>query len=349
MRFFLFVTLFISHFSISQSPLFNYWHFQSDTVDISQFSIDSTNQDNFIWQIGQSHKPFFGNTNILVTDTIQMYNGPIDAAINMQLTEGGQGAGYIVEFEHKMDTDTNHAGGFFEINIDNDSLHYINSNNDTISTYWLKLIFNNESTSTEQYVFGTNFITENNGSINTTYNSINTIFHNGEENTYYLSHGYTDTLFNNTTGFTGIYDEYKTFFLDFMFAAGGVKTQDLNDTLNFRFRFVADDISSIKNGWAIRNIKTGYSVHPTGSIDENNLSTEIIVFPNPTYSQFNFKLETNEAVTIEIYNVIGKKNDSFQKASSDTVIDLTNYAKGIYYINYVSKNEIIGHSKVVKL
>ena len=61
-----------------------------------------------------------------------------------------------------------------------------------------------------------------------------------------------------------------------MFAEGGVKTQDMNDTLNFRFHFVSDATSSNKNGWAIRNIKTGYSVHPTGSVDENKLKRKKI-------------------------------------------------------------------------
>jgi len=345
------ISILLSITSFSQSPLFWYWDFQSDTVTTSQFSIDSTNQDNFICQIGESHKPFFGNTIVLVTDTLQMYNGPIDASVNMELTQGGQGAGFIVEFEHKIDTDTNHAGGFFEINIDNDSINYVNSNNDTVSTYWLKLIFNNESVYTESIGNSTNLITENNDPINIMYNTINTLFDSGEENTYFLSYGYTDTLFSNTTGFTGTYDEYKTFYLDFMFAEGGVKTQDMNDTLNFRFHFVSDATSSGKNGWAIRNIKTGYSVHPTGSVDENVLTSEIAIFPNPTHSKFNFKIESdkNEPITVEIYSVLGSKIESIQKTSEDTEVDLSSYPNGIYYINYISKSGPLGYSKIMKL
>jgi len=120
--------LLLSITSLSQSPLFTYWNFQLDTVNISQFPIDSTNQINFIWQIGESHKPFFGNTNILVTDTIQMYNGQIDASVNMLLTrhQPNSWGSHVVQFHHKMDTDTNNAGGYFEINIDNDSLKYLN-------------------------------------------------------------------------------------------------------------------------------------------------------------------------------------------------------------------------------
>jgi len=120
--------LLLSITSLSQSPLFTYWNFQLDTVNISQFPIDSTNQINFIWQIGESHKPFFGNTNILVTDTIQMYNGQIDASVNMLLTrhQPNSWGSHVVQFDHKMDTDTNNAGGYFEINIDNDSLKYLN-------------------------------------------------------------------------------------------------------------------------------------------------------------------------------------------------------------------------------
>ena len=113
MKLFLLCALAIfSSTSFSQSPNFSYWDFQLDTVSREQFSIDSTIPDNFIWQIGESHKPFFGNTNVLATDTIQMYNGPIDASVDMVVVRpsfGGNfydGVGYVIEFDHKMDTDT---------------------------------------------------------------------------------------------------------------------------------------------------------------------------------------------------------------------------------------------------
>jgi hypothetical protein len=356
MKLFTFLTfLFLTATSFSQSPLFDYWDFQLDTVSTSQFSIDSTNQDDFIWQIGESHKPFFGTTTVLATDTLQMYNGPIDATINMEIVKQSQQyGGFVVEFEHKIDTDTNHAGGFFEINLDNDSTRYVNSNNDTVSTYWVKLTFNSETDLTEHYTYEgmTNLITQNNDTVSiadmieTNYYDIWSLTSN-----YYLSHGYTDTLFNNTNGFTGTYDDYKTFYLDFMFEEGGVKVQDIRDTLNFRFHFVSNATSSNKNGWAIRNIKTGYSVHPTGSLEENTVNSEIETFPNPTHSKFNFKVKTHEKenITVEIYNVVGVKIQSIQKTIGDSVIDLTNYSNGIYYINYLSKNGIIGYSKVMKL
>jgi len=134
------------------------------------------------------------------------------------------------------------------------------------------------------------------------------------------------------------------------FDAIGLKSQDYNDSLNFRFHFVSDGSSSTKNGWAIRNIKTGYSVHPSCGITENKLNPEITTFPNPTHSKFNFKIKSNknEDITIEIYNILGRKIESFQKVPGNSEIDLTNYPNGIYYINYLSKNGTLGYSKIVK-
>jgi len=53
-----------------------------------------------------------------------MYDSLTDATLNLTLTRENTYMGFALEFDHKLDTDLNHAGGYIEFNIDNDSVQY---------------------------------------------------------------------------------------------------------------------------------------------------------------------------------------------------------------------------------
>ncbi|MCD4696754.1 MAG: T9SS type A sorting domain-containing protein, partial [Bacteroidales bacterium] len=78
-------------------------------------------------------------------------------------------------------------------------------------------------------------------------------------------------------------------------------------------------------------------VDPCPGIGENIFNQDVLIFPNPNNGSFTLelKLEKNEVVEISIYNalnevVFGENNVSTKDYSN--VIDLSNYAQGIYYL-----------------
>jgi len=333
----LFLTLIVSSYSYSQYVV--------DSVDIEQFSYDSSIVDNQIWQIGQTDKAFFDYEWVLVTDTTNMYNASIDASVDMLLTRPSNDYfGYAIKFHHKMDTDMEAAGGFFEINLDNDTMYY-DYNGTTYATWWLKFKNNPEYDFYSDGGFGYQMISDSGHVI--TLSDLSPDINDWHEYSINID-GYHDTLTNDVIGYTGEYADWEFVNIEFMFTPG-VKTQDIQDTLNFRFHFVSDATSSGKNGWAIKNIQTGWVGY--GGLNSVEIENgQIQVYPNPTndLAIVNLHNPENKSVSIEVYALNGRKIESFSKLGSQLTFDLSKYDSGTYIYKYFIESELLGYSKIIK-
>ena len=76
-------------------------------------------------------------------------------------------------------------------------------------------------------------------------------------------------------------------------------------------------------------------------------SIEISVYPNPNNGTFTIQLEnTTENNSIEIYSVLGQS--VFTKANTkETIIDISNLEKGIYFIKINQQNTTITKKVIV--
>lgn len=182
-----------------------------------------------------------------------MYSSNTSASVEIILTrpyEGGYvelGTAYVLSFDHKIDTDTNHAGGFIDINIDNDSIDYVHDG-DTLTTFWLRYLMPVGSASDVVFSdFYYQMITDNSDTI-----YMHQLATDAFHNYYHEINGYRDSLFDSSCVYTGTYDLWQEFYTEMFFNYGGVKTADQNDSLIFRFNFISDNTTSGKNGWALK-------------------------------------------------------------------------------------------------
>jgi hypothetical protein len=85
----------------------------------------------------------------------------------------------------------------------------------------------------------------------------------------------------------------------------------------------------------------------TLGLNEPTSQSNISIAPNPT-SDFITILQNNSTITeIEIYNIIGKliyKTNIYQR---QTIIDLSNEAKGIYFIKATEENQRVTNLKII--
>ena len=327
MRVFVFSVVFVSLSGFAQGP-FSYWAYEVNPINKNQLLWDNSNPDNLVWQYGFHHKPFFGDSinKVLVTDTTYMYDSLVDASVDLILTRPNLGYAYALKFDHKLDTDSSTAGGFLEFNLDGDSLTYI-KNGDTLKTYWLKFLLHNGDSINEVLEMGVwyNLVAENG-------DTIDLPDEYSWDNFYHHINGYHDTLFDQHVGFTGTYNEWESFYMELFFYEGFVKTTDENYKLICRFNFKSDSTSSGKNGWAIKNIESGYTVHPTGSIDENS-QADIVVTPNPATDHIVFhekKGMTSMYTEVGIFSVRGQWIESVV-FEPGLVLDVSSYQPGQYF------------------
>lgn len=80
-----------------------------------------------------------------------------------------------------------------------------------------------------------------------------------------------------------------------------------------------------------------FNIDNTLSVEGQNLSPEISIFPNPTSSQTTIVLpnELRENTTLELLNVNGQniKTINNLNTSQDLTLDLSGYASGVYFVN----------------
>lgn len=81
-----------------------------------------------------------------------------------------------------------------------------------------------------------------------------------------------------------------------------------------------------------------------GGIEENS-SSSVSIFPNPSTSSFTFSGLQNECV-IEIYDVMGKIICTTNISKEKTIIDLSKHSKGIYFYRVTGENNFIEKGKI---
>ena len=80
-------------------------------------------------------------------------------------------------------------------------------------------------------------------------------------------------------------------------------------------------------------------VEDNTSVDENYLKNNISIFPNPSNGEFNITASSNELSNLTVKDITGKIVIS-KVFSSNTIINLNNYAKGVYVLDIKNKKGI---------
>ncbi|MEN8223791.1 MAG: C25 family cysteine peptidase [Bacteroidota bacterium] len=96
------------------------------------------------------------------------------------------------------------------------------------------------------------------------------------------------------------------------------------------------------------------SVQNTFSINENDLNIGVSVFPNPNNGSFTIQLssEENESVKMQIRSIVGEvifsEENLSVKGEFIQIVDLSNYAEGIYLLVLENNNNVLTEKIVVQ-
>ncbi len=246
-----------------------------------------------LWQAGLTHKAFFATdtfgTNGIMTDKVNHY--PVNANNWFILKVDNSRFNPIVDFWHKYQTDSTHAGGIVE--------------------------FSSDSGATWQNVKGacnTDGIHSPGVLTSGLYAATDTLL-TGEP------------AFTGVSG--GLMYSRVQFFWGLPVAKATSAGCDLHVPLIYlRFRFVSDSTVDSLAGWMIDSIKIEHDRYD-GGVPIPTKPESLSVFPNPSYNgSFTFQaLPYESSYTIEIYNAMGEK--LFTQPYSESV-QLTGFPKGLY-------------------
>jgi PKD repeat protein len=94
-------------------------------------------------------------------------------------------------------------------------------------------------------------------------------------------------------------------------------------------------------------IKEDYiDVHPIG-INENSLDDMIRIYPNPANGILNIENTSGEKITLSIYSLTGQMVLESKIQNGSEVINLSNMNKGIYFVRYITENQLVKTSKLI--
>ena len=87
------------------------------------------------------------------------------------------------------------------------------------------------------------------------------------------------------------------------------------------------------------------------NINETNHLSRNLIYPNPSSTTLNLKVEKVNISKIEIYTVTGQKINakSIEKTDRFIQIDISNLSEGLYFLKVYDKDKIMGTSKFFKM
>lgn len=289
---------------------------QLDTITFERLNkwvtIDTSGTN--IWQIGKPSKILFDSafsrSRAIVTDTLHYY--PVNNKSSFVIKVGNfnwptSDHNVFIEIKHRYDTDTLKDGGYIDVSFDN-GLTWKNVNDPNAGN---KTLFRFPYTKDDKNLY-TN----------------------------------EDTLYNGEHGFSGRSDGWVTT----CFGWGGIlvkSTSDDPDTMQIRFNFISDNVSSQKEGWMIDNIRF-FKGTLWGSVKSlKNLNFSLA--PNPMDQLTTITLSKNyNKITLEVYSLKGQllltKNYTNQK---EIVLNRENLTSGMYMVRIKADNAFSGQSKLV--
>ena len=96
---------------------------------------------------------------------------------------------------------------------------------------------------------------------------------------------------------------------------------------------------------SMSEIKIVASAEDTASIDKNNLSN-VSLYPSPAQNELTISAE-NTIQNVTVYNVLGRKVQSFNVNATSKRLDVSSLSTGIYILKYTANN-VVGSMKFIK-
>ena len=85
------------------------------------------------------------------------------------------------------------------------------------------------------------------------------------------------------------------------------------------------------------------------SVEEEEFNNKVTIYPNPNSGQFQISIENNtKDALIEVYDVVGNIIERRITNGNQTTVDISNQAKGVYFVKVKQNDTVIVEKMIVK-
>jgi hypothetical protein len=125
---------------------------------------------------------------------------------------------------------------------------------------------------------------------------------------------------------------------------GGSQTFTFTPADGYQIHAVMVDnvaVTPVPASYTFENVQANHTIHVdfTVGITENELSQYVTLYPNPTQSFIDLKLDRNYlgATECHIYDMYGKLMRTMPIEESITTIDVSDFAAGVYFVRLTTE------------
>lgn len=131
----------------------------------------------------------------------------------------------------------------------------------------------------------------------------------------------------------------------YTWSIGGNNSQIvISPTVNTTYTLLVTDVNGCVNSATITQ-----QVSPCTGLDQNFITSNINVYPNPTNSKFIISgLNDLRLVKVRIFDVYGRRINDKATVSDEIEIDLSDFSNGIYFVEIRDESCLISTLKVLK-
>lgn len=121
-------------------------------------------------------------------------------------------------------------------------------------------------------------------------------------------------------------------------------------TVNYSVGQIDYTSTSGTGGTVSQGTQQAYEIFTLGTDDFSNINLTMMVYPNPTPSMVNLKIEdyTLENLKYSLFDIQGRQIESKKITQDETQIQMGNLVSAIYFINVIDNNKILKTFKIIK-
>lgn len=131
--------------------------------------------------------------------------------------------------------------------------------------------------------------------------------------------------------------------------SGGVAS-GINGNTSYSIGQIVYSTNSGSTGTISQGIHQPYEIYTLGTDDFPNISLQMIVYPNPTTSSINLKIEnlTSSSLEYQLFDLTGRIIIRQKISQTETQISLENFPTATYLINVLDNTKTIKSFKIIK-
>ncbi len=132
--------------------------------------------------------------------------------------------------------------------------------------------------------------------------------------------------------------------------SGGINGYDTDLIPTVTFTNTDVEVNGVSANHTMNNVsKITFGANLSTSINDENFSSAVAVYPNPTSGVITLNIANNtEEVVVHIYNIVGAiVSSTTYKGEINEVIDFSTYENGIYMM-VINRNNKVVTKKIIK-